>query len=109
MAAPNFTESDQQEFLKLLEDMQIKDSQRMYNSLTERCFEGCVVNFRTRRLEAKEVKCVNTCIDSELCFVVAAHAAVVSFSCASLAVFRMNIVALRIAKRARACAFTTLL
>ena len=75
----------QQEFMKHLEQMQIKDSLtyvtlspcmsgvanaafpkltlsfRMYNNLVERCFEGCVSSFRSKALDKSESACVENC------------------------------------------------
>jgi import inner membrane translocase subunit TIM9 len=59
----NASPQDQASFVAALEDMHLRDTQRMYNGLTLRCFDTCVNSFRTRKLDAKEVKCINTCCD----------------------------------------------
>mmetsp|Transcript_51173 Transcript_51173/g.147698 ORF Transcript_51173/g.147698 Transcript_51173/m.147698 type:complete len:98 (+) Transcript_51173:148-441(+) len=51
----------QQEFMKHLEHMQLKDSLTMYNNLVERCFEGCVSSFRSKTLDKHESSCVENC------------------------------------------------
>mmetsp|Transcript_24099 Transcript_24099/g.33996 ORF Transcript_24099/g.33996 Transcript_24099/m.33996 type:complete len:135 (-) Transcript_24099:111-515(-) len=53
--------AEQEELMLAMNEMQVKDTQRMFNGLTERCFEKCVTNFRQRELAPKEKKCVNTC------------------------------------------------
>eukprot|EP00934_Nitzschia_sp_Nitz4_P004645 Nitzschia sp. Nitz4//scaffold226_size53432//4353//4817//NITZ4_006690-RA/size53432-augustus-gene-0.53-mRNA-1//1//CDS//3329542718//4635//frame0 len=51
----------QQEFMKHLEQMQLKDSLTMYNNLVERCFEGCISSFRSKTLDKGEAGCVENC------------------------------------------------
>ena len=41
-------EAEQAQLMELVESLQIRDMQRMYNGLTERCFNQCVNNFRSR-------------------------------------------------------------
>lgn len=52
---------EQEELMLAINEMQVKDTQRLFNGLTERCFDKCVTNFRQRELDSKEKKCVNTC------------------------------------------------
>ena len=49
--------------LMKLEEMQLKDTLRMFNGLVERCFNECVVSFRSKVLTAPEEKCVCTCAE----------------------------------------------
>ena len=49
--------------LQKLEEMQLKDTLRMFNGLVERCFSECVVSFRSKALTATEEKCVSTCAE----------------------------------------------
>lgn len=53
----------QGEFMKSLEQMQIKDSLIMYNTLTERCFQTCISSFRSKSLDKKETSCVENCAE----------------------------------------------
>jgi len=46
--------------------LQAKDTARMYNSLVERCFHGCVKDFTTRSLTDKEELCLIRCTDKFL-------------------------------------------
>lgn len=46
--------------------MQAKDLARMYNSLVERCFHGCVKDFTTLSLTDKEELCLVRCTDKFL-------------------------------------------
>ncbi len=77
-------------FAAAMEEMQVKDMQRVYNSLAERytrsyalvdrmarpcldsrpaggcfdrCFKHCVVTFRDKTLDAKEAGCVESCVE----------------------------------------------
>ena len=49
--------------LQKLEEMQLKDTLRMFNGLVERCFSECVVSFRSKVLTGTEETCVNTCAE----------------------------------------------
>ena len=49
--------------LMKLEEMQLKDTLRMFNGLVERCFCECVVSFRSKVLTGPEEKCVSTCAE----------------------------------------------
>uniref|UniRef100_A0A7S2HI50 Mitochondrial import inner membrane translocase subunit n=1 Tax=Helicotheca tamesis TaxID=374047 RepID=A0A7S2HI50_9STRA len=51
----------QQEFMKKLEQMQMKDSLTMYNNLVERCFTTCVNSYRSKTLDKWETSCVENC------------------------------------------------
>ncbi|KAL7525375.1 hypothetical protein ACHAXR_000984 [Thalassiosira sp. AJA248-18] len=53
----------QGEFMKTLEQMQMKDSLTMYNTLVERCFGTCVSSFRSKSLDKKETSCVENCAE----------------------------------------------
>ncbi|KAL7433287.1 hypothetical protein ACHAXH_002049 [Discostella pseudostelligera] len=53
----------QGEFMKTLEQMQIKDSLIMYNTLTERCFSTCISSFRSKSLDKYETSCVENCAE----------------------------------------------
>jgi import inner membrane translocase subunit TIM9 len=33
----------------------------MYNTLVERCFEGCVSSFRSKTLDKSEISCLENC------------------------------------------------
>ena len=49
--------------LMKLEEMQLKDTLRMFNGLVERCFSECVVSFRSKVLTGTEETCVSTCAE----------------------------------------------
>mmetsp|Transcript_33918 Transcript_33918/g.82026 ORF Transcript_33918/g.82026 Transcript_33918/m.82026 type:complete len:95 (+) Transcript_33918:58-342(+) len=59
----NLPPHQQGEFMKSLEQMQIKDSLIMYNTLTERCFATCVSSFRSKSLDKHESSCVENCTE----------------------------------------------
>ncbi|KAG2501846.1 hypothetical protein HYH03_000344 [Edaphochlamys debaryana] len=46
-----------------LEQMQVRDSLKMYNSLVERCFKECVEDMRSKALTGKEEQCVAKCCE----------------------------------------------
>jgi import inner membrane translocase subunit TIM9 len=54
------------EFMKHLEEQQVKDSLRMYNNLVESCFDKCVTSFRSKQLEEGEAKCMTQCTEKFL-------------------------------------------
>mmetsp|Transcript_33312 Transcript_33312/g.71959 ORF Transcript_33312/g.71959 Transcript_33312/m.71959 type:complete len:93 (+) Transcript_33312:1-279(+) len=62
-ALGSVSEQDRQAMLAVLEDMQIKESLSMYNSLAERCFSSCVTSFRSKALEPSEEKCMRKCTE----------------------------------------------
>ena len=47
--------------LMKLEEMQLKDTLRMFNGLVERCFANCVQSFQSKTLDSKEERCVTRC------------------------------------------------
>merc|ERR1711862_372462 len=53
----------QSEFMKKLEQMQMKESFTIYNALVERCFNTCVSSFRSRSLDKYETPCVENCAE----------------------------------------------
>jgi len=60
-AVQNLPPYKQQEFMAHLEQMQLKDSLSMYNTLVERCFDSCVHSFRSKTLDKSEITCQEHC------------------------------------------------
>mmetsp|Transcript_31026 Transcript_31026/g.34319 ORF Transcript_31026/g.34319 Transcript_31026/m.34319 type:complete len:100 (-) Transcript_31026:371-670(-) len=60
-AVQNLPPHQQQEFMRKLEEMQMKDSLTMYNNLVERCFGQCVSSFRSKTLDKSEATCIENC------------------------------------------------
>lgn len=56
MGAMNSSQQQEQRFMEMVQEMQIVDSLRMYNELTQNCFDRCVDSFRSRKLDGKEVR-----------------------------------------------------
>lgn len=56
-------QEQQQQLLQKIEEMQVRDSLRMYNSLVEKCFKDCVDSFRRKDLDNSEEKCVSKCCE----------------------------------------------
>ncbi|KAK9915815.1 hypothetical protein WJX75_004428 [Coccomyxa subellipsoidea] len=54
-------EAQRNELMQKIEEMQVRDSLRMYNGLVERCFKDCVESFRRKDLDSTEEKCVERC------------------------------------------------
>ena len=52
--------------LEKLEEMQMKDTLRMFNGLVERCFSECVNEFRGKARSSPEDKCITTCANKFL-------------------------------------------
>ena len=47
--------------MQAIDQMQVRDSLRMYNSLVEKCFNECVQGFRSKDLDTGEERCVQNC------------------------------------------------
>eukprot|EP00956_Cyclotella_meneghiniana_P040631 scaffold201305_cov70-Cyclotella_meneghiniana.AAC.1 len=58
---PNLPPHLQGEFMKQMENMQMKDSLRLYNNLVSKCFTSCVTSFRSKSLDKYETTCVENC------------------------------------------------
>ncbi|KAK9291229.1 hypothetical protein L1049_009417 [Liquidambar formosana] len=59
-------EEDKQKMSAIIDQLQIRDSLRMYNSLVERCFTDCVDNFWRKSLGKQEETCVRHCAEKFL-------------------------------------------
>ncbi|MED6133657.1 protein transporter tim9 [Stylosanthes scabra] len=59
-------EADQQRMAAMMEQVQIRDSLRMYNSLVEKCFTDCVDTFKHKSLQKQEETCVKRCAEKFL-------------------------------------------
>ncbi|KAF7823631.1 mitochondrial import inner membrane translocase subunit Tim9 [Senna tora] len=56
-------EQDQIRMAAMIDQLQIRDSLRMYNSLVERCFNDCVDTFKHKSLQNQEESCVRRCAE----------------------------------------------
>mmetsp|Transcript_31135 Transcript_31135/g.61885 ORF Transcript_31135/g.61885 Transcript_31135/m.61885 type:complete len:95 (+) Transcript_31135:48-332(+) len=70
-AISNLPDSQKGEFMKHVEEQQMKDSLRMYNNLVESCFDKCVMTewgggFSSKQLTETESKCINSCSEKFL-------------------------------------------
>jgi len=59
-------DSVNREINSLMGEIQMKDVVRTFNSLVERCFHGCVKDFKTRSLTDQEELCTIRCSDKFL-------------------------------------------
>ncbi|KAM1094681.1 hypothetical protein ACFX13_009787 [Malus domestica] len=59
-------EEDKHRMATLIDQLQIRDSLRMYNSLVERCFTDCVDTFYRKALTKQEDTCVRRCAEKFL-------------------------------------------
>ncbi|KAG6697361.1 hypothetical protein I3842_09G194500 [Carya illinoinensis] len=59
-------EEDKVRMSTMIEQLQIRDSLRMYNSLVERCFTDCVDTFQRKSLTKHEETCVRRCAEKFL-------------------------------------------
>ncbi|KAK9069141.1 hypothetical protein SSX86_013257 [Deinandra increscens subsp. villosa] len=57
---------DQARMSTMIEQLQVRDSLRMYNTLVERCFTDCVDTFRRKTLDKQEETCVKRCAEKFL-------------------------------------------
>jgi import inner membrane translocase subunit TIM9 len=59
-------EADKLRMSTMIDQLQIRDSLRMYNSLVERCFNDCVDTFKHKSLQKQEETCVRRCAEKFL-------------------------------------------
>ncbi|CAN6356613.1 unnamed protein product, partial [Urochloa humidicola] len=59
-------EEDKMRMAAMIDQLQIRDSLRMYNNLVERCFTDCVDTFRRKTLDKQEESCVRRCAEKFL-------------------------------------------
>lgn len=57
---------EQQEFLQIVEQKQMKDFMRLYSNLVSRCFDDCVNDFTSANLTSKETSCISKCSEKFL-------------------------------------------
>ncbi|CAK8576057.1 unnamed protein product [Lathyrus sativus] len=57
---------DQQRMTAMIDQLQVRDSLRMYNNLVERCFQDCVDTFKHKSLQKQEETCVRRCAEKFL-------------------------------------------
>ncbi|XP_028802519.1 mitochondrial import inner membrane translocase subunit Tim9 [Neltuma alba] len=62
----NLPEEDKLKMAAMIDQLQIRDSLRMYNSLVERCFNDCVDTFKHKSLQKQEESCVRRCAEKFL-------------------------------------------
>ncbi|KAL5581002.1 hypothetical protein UlMin_013444 [Ulmus minor] len=60
------SEEDNIRMSAMIDQLQIRDSLRMYNSLVERCFNDCVDTFKHKSLQKQEESCVRRCAEKFL-------------------------------------------
>mmetsp|Transcript_20940 Transcript_20940/g.55863 ORF Transcript_20940/g.55863 Transcript_20940/m.55863 type:complete len:92 (-) Transcript_20940:77-352(-) len=54
--------------LAQLTEMQMQESMNTYNNLVERCFNECVVSFRSKTIDQQENECVRRCVSKFMSF-----------------------------------------
>ncbi|CAK9189591.1 unnamed protein product [Sphagnum troendelagicum] len=59
-------EEDKHRMSTMIDQLQVRDSLKMYNSLVERCFCHCVESFRRKTLDKQEETCVRRCAEKYL-------------------------------------------
>ncbi|KAJ9543655.1 hypothetical protein OSB04_023362 [Centaurea solstitialis] len=62
----NLPAEDQARMATMIDQLQVRDSLRMYNNLVERCFTDCVDTFRRKTLDKQEETCVRRCAEKFL-------------------------------------------
>ncbi|KAK4285249.1 hypothetical protein QN277_001976 [Acacia crassicarpa] len=62
----NLPEEDKLKMAAMIDQLQIRDSLRMYNALVERCFNDCVDTFKHKSLQKQEENCVRRCAEKFL-------------------------------------------
>lgn len=59
-------DEDKHRMSTMIDQLQVRDSLKMYNSLVERCFGHCVESFRRKTLDKQEETCVRRCAEKYL-------------------------------------------
>ncbi|NP_001295685.1 mitochondrial import inner membrane translocase subunit Tim9 isoform X1 [Jatropha curcas] len=59
-------EEDKMRMAATIDQLQVRDSMRMYNSVVERCFNDCVDSFTRKSLQKQEETCVIRCAEKFL-------------------------------------------
>ncbi|KAE8813470.1 Mitochondrial import inner membrane translocase subunit Tim9 [Hordeum vulgare] len=62
----NLPDEDKMRMSAMIEQLQMRDSLRMYNALVETCFKDCVDTFRRKTLDKQEESCVRRCAEKFL-------------------------------------------
>ncbi|PON64203.1 Tim10/DDP family zinc finger [Trema orientale] len=62
----SLSEEDNVRMAAMIDQLQVRDSLRMYNSLVERCFNDCVDTFKHKSLQKQEESCVRRCAEKFL-------------------------------------------
>ena len=57
------TPDERDALLEVMNELQLKEMQQMFNGLGQRCFTRCVTNFRSRQLDGNEKACITSCAD----------------------------------------------
>ncbi|XP_050383087.1 mitochondrial import inner membrane translocase subunit Tim9-like [Argentina anserina] len=57
---------DEKRMSTMIDQLQIRDSLRMYNALVESCFTDCVDSFTRKSLTKQEESCVRRCAEKFL-------------------------------------------
>eukprot|EP01112_Ceratiomyxa_fruticulosa_P008859 TRINITY_DN2297_c0_g1_i2.p1 TRINITY_DN2297_c0_g1~~TRINITY_DN2297_c0_g1_i2.p1 ORF type:complete len:117 (-),score=25.76 TRINITY_DN2297_c0_g1_i2:288-638(-) len=63
---PNRGRSTEEILQEEMQKLQVLEGIKNLNSITERCFEVCVNNFRTRKLESSEESCFKKCFEKHI-------------------------------------------
>ena len=66
MSSPYPTGGFDEQTQKIMFKAQVTEQALLANAITERCFQDCVVSFRTKELSDKESACINRCADKYL-------------------------------------------
>jgi len=62
------SEREKQEFLRFLNERQMRDSGMDFTTRTQQCFEACIHQFRTTELDRTERTCIENCGRRSLAF-----------------------------------------
>eukprot|EP00949_MAST-11_sp_MAST-11-sp1_P002754 g2754.t1 len=56
------SQAQQAQMMKELEELQMRESLKLYNLLSEMCFNKCVNTFHGKELDSEETGCMHTCV-----------------------------------------------
>ncbi|GIX62896.1 mitochondrial import inner membrane translocase subunit [Babesia caballi] len=58
----HLTAAQRSRVLDHLTELQYRDTVETYNGMVDRCFNECVSSFRSKDLDKRETKCIESCV-----------------------------------------------
>ncbi|KAK1936410.1 putative mitochondrial import inner membrane translocase subunit [Babesia divergens] len=58
----HLTSTQRAKVMEQLTELQYRDTLETYNGMVEHCFSECITSFRSKDLDKKESRCIDTCV-----------------------------------------------